>query len=240
MAIIDEPRAFEPRIDDASGVLSYVPTTVDLLRSQFAGPILDLRGQETVTGVNTAREAVYQANSAWRYLATVTYEPRNEMDAAEIDLFQERLRGAVNSCRVRLPPRHRATVKTPASIAIAAASGAAGFFDLTWDGQAGTAAPVAWTPSSGEWINVNRRLVRIDTAVPRPSTAPQVTWRISLIQAVHLVAAGAATPGFAGRQGNVVEVGDPYMVCRGAGGSVSQVGANFFPPVVFEWTERLA
>ena len=75
--VIAEPVGIELQ---ASG--TYAETTTARIRTGFTGPTLDTRGQELVEGVNTAREAVYSTNSAWRYVASTTYKAFNDREAA--------------------------------------------------------------------------------------------------------------------------------------------------------------
>ena len=223
--IIAEPVGIELQ---ANG--TYAETTTARIRTGFTGPTLDTRGQELVEGVNTAREAVYSVNSAWRYVANTTYKAFNDREAAGLALFMERLRGAVNSCQVILPLRFAPPTNPapPDEVTIALKAGTTATYTLAWTSG-------AWAPKAGDWINLNRRLVRIDTATMVSATAYDVTF----IQAVHLVATTANTPGFTGRTGNLVEVKAPYLIARGSGNPIVQTGANQFLPITMEWVERL-
>ena len=232
MAIYAEPVAKVVVIDDDTGKLEHHDGTVDGLRTLFNGPELDTRGQEIVTGVNTSREAIYSTNAAWRYLATATYEPRNVMEADAIISLMHRLKGAVNSVKVLLPPRYRHSASAPATPRIAATP-AAGAYRITWTGGSAD-----WSPKVGDYMNLNRRLVEIDAVTEHSGR----NYTVRFVQAVHLVADGAPTPGDplgTGGNGNVLEVGVPYMVCRGSGNPPGQAGSNFFMPSTWEWIERL-
>ena len=222
--IIQEPRGVEFQPNG-----TYAETSTDRIRTGFTGPTLDTRGQELIEGVNTAREAVYSTNSAWRYVASASYQAFNDREAEAISLFMQRLKGAVNSCQVFLPKRFAPpeSPEPPDAVSIALKAGTTDAYALTWTSG-------SWTPKAGDWVNLNRRLVRIDSAARQGARAYDVTF----IQAVHLAASTDDTPGFTGRTGNLVEVRRPYMIARGSGNPIVQTGSNQYLPVTMEWVER--
>lgn len=222
MAIIDEPSG--PQWN---------------FRQVATGPSLAHLGQELIRGSYSHRHQVLDLAGQSEYGMSITYHPTTLEHVRALTLFLDRLRGYRNDARVFLPKRvwrpSGASYGDSGAPSWESVRGAGALnvsrsservdgqwrYTLSWlvtAGQ-GNAAYAAWGGvQPAQFVNVNRRLMRVEDVISGPEPMPGQSSRrrqvVTFIQdEVDWLAAAVQNPFFE-RTGNVMEIRQPYMICK--------------------------